>query len=225
VLPVVQGTSENAAHQIIDNGFGIASALDDGWYGRGIYFTSYLKYASLYAKFSSSNGCKVFLVSLVIPGNVYPATEPARDDPLSLMGGAAKKGHQSHYVEVNLQGQPARSEREFYADEIVVFEGCQTLPLFLVYSSEFWKTAPTEDQIFLTADVVIEGENASGEVNGNEDSEEEDDDRDREDLLSLLKSQRKEMKDMRQEIEDQARKLEDMEALVARLRMSSAGLN
>jgi len=39
VLPVVQGTSENAAFRIIKNGFGTVTSLD-GWYGRGMYFAS-----------------------------------------------------------------------------------------------------------------------------------------------------------------------------------------
>ena len=50
VVPVVQGTSENAAFRIIKNGFGTVPSLDDGFYGRGMYFTSSFKYGSKYAK-------------------------------------------------------------------------------------------------------------------------------------------------------------------------------
>ena len=75
---MVQGTSENAAYRIIKNGFGMVAAVDDGYYGRGIYFTSRMKYASRYAHFSPSNGCKVFLVSLVIPGMfILPPKNPS----------------------------------------------------------------------------------------------------------------------------------------------------
>ena len=84
MLPVVQGTSENAAHQIIDNGFGIASALDDGWYGRGIYFTSYLKYASLYAKFSSSNSRR--------GAGAEPYAVGASDRPIGVGSGVVEDG-------------------------------------------------------------------------------------------------------------------------------------
>jgi len=49
VLPVVQGTSENAAFRIIKNGFGTVASLDDGYYGLGMYFTSSFKYSSRYA--------------------------------------------------------------------------------------------------------------------------------------------------------------------------------
>lgn len=146
---MVQGTSENAAYRIIKNGFGTVASLNDGWYGKGMYFTSVMKYASHYARFSSSNGCKIFLMSLVIPGNVYPATENAfvpdsksptgySDNPFGLKGKAPKTGYQSHYVLVN-NFHPVSKVNNMDGDEMGVFEGWQTLPLFLVYTSEFGK--------------------------------------------------------------------------------------
>ena len=136
VLPVVQGTSENAAFRIIKSGFGTVTSLDDGFYGRGMYFSSSFKYASSYAK-STSHG-KVFLIALTVPGNPYPVTEPPnKDNPTSLVGQASKIGYQSHYLEATQRGQPAMNVAERYGDQLVVFEGSQTLPLFLVYTTEF----------------------------------------------------------------------------------------
>jgi len=74
VLPVVQGTSENAAFRIIKNGFGTVGSVDDGYYGRGMYFTSRLQYAARYAQITPHG--KVFLIALTVPGNPYPVTEP-----------------------------------------------------------------------------------------------------------------------------------------------------
>ena len=137
VLPVVQGTSENAAFRIIKNGFGTATSLHDGFYGRGMYFTSSFKYATTYAKPPSPFG-KVFLIALTVPGNPYPVTEaPSKDNPTSLLGQACKTGYQSHYLEATQRGQPAMNVGERSGDELVVFDGSQTLPLFLVYTSEF----------------------------------------------------------------------------------------
>jgi len=70
---MVQGTSQNGAMRIAKNGFGVTATTDDGYYGRGIYFTSYLKYASCYAQ-KTENG-KIFLLSVVIPGNPFPVSE------------------------------------------------------------------------------------------------------------------------------------------------------
>jgi len=136
VLPVVQGTSENAAFRIIKNGFGTVTSIDDGFYGRGMYLTSPFKYASRYAQITPHG--KVFLIALTVPGNPYPVTEPPnKDNATSLLGQACKTGYQSHYLEATLRGQPAINVAERYGDELVVFKGSQTLPLFLVYATEF----------------------------------------------------------------------------------------
>ena len=54
-----------------------------------------------------------------------------------MLGQACKTGYQSHYLEATLRGQPGINVAERYGDELVVFEGSQTLPLFLVYTTEF----------------------------------------------------------------------------------------
>jgi len=141
-----RGTSENAAFRIIKNGFGTVASLDDGFYGRGMYFTSSFKYASSYAQITPHG--KVFLIALTVPGNPYPATEPpfVADEKapegkslntFGLLGQACKAGYQSHYLEATQSGQPAMDVVEGFGDELVVFEGSQTLPLFLVYTTEF----------------------------------------------------------------------------------------
>ena len=103
-----------------------------------MYFTSSADYASVYARPTPKHS-QVFLVSLVVLGNVYPVTElPATiKNPRSLNGAACKTGYQSHYVEVKANFNPARTQQEVIGDEIVAFEGWQALPLFLVYTSEF----------------------------------------------------------------------------------------
>ena len=150
VLPMVQGTSENSGHRIAKNGFGTVSSLDPGWYGQGIYFTSKMSYAGNYAA-RSKDGI-VFLISLVIPGNSFPITEPplakktsgSRINPNGFLGRPCQPGYQSHYTVVDVDrasfGKPVKdSPTELSGDELVVFEPSHTLPLFLVYSSELYQ--------------------------------------------------------------------------------------
>ena len=73
---------------------------------QGIYFTSTFEYANRYA--GISNGMKVFMISLVIPGNPYPVTEkPFTEDetgkileynPDGFYGKACQPGYQSHFT-------------------------------------------------------------------------------------------------------------------------------
>jgi len=43
VVPMIHGTTENAAFRVMEGGFGTVAGLDDGYYGRGMYFTSDLR--------------------------------------------------------------------------------------------------------------------------------------------------------------------------------------
>jgi len=144
VMPFIQGTFEDAGKRISENGFGTVSSLDAGWYGQGIYFTSRPSYAKIYSKKG------VFLISLILPGNSCPVVEDpftdstrSKKNPLGLLGGPCEPGYQSHYVVVPNKwfAFPARFKEgeqfdpKKHADELVVFNHAQTLPLFLVYSS------------------------------------------------------------------------------------------
>jgi len=180
VVPMIHGTSENAAFRVMEGGFGTVAGLDDGYYGRGMYFTSDLRYANMYAEIQAHKakptgpwGSNVFLIAAVLPGNPFPVTEhpfiPKRDqdgkplslaqfemdptleskdkrkrNPFGLLGQACKAGFQSHYTIVDSVhagsafptqhgdfDDQAKARR--VSDELVVFEGAQALPLFLVY--------------------------------------------------------------------------------------------
>ena len=109
----------------------------------------------------SQPGVKVFLIAAVLPGNPYPVTEhplavpfvtdesiggddKRRRNPLGLYGQALKAGYQSHYTVVDsvsmgtafptqLDDFDDPMKKRVVSDELVVFEGAQALPLFLVY--------------------------------------------------------------------------------------------
>ena len=103
---MVQGTTSEAAWGISQSGFGvIASEKDQGWFGKGIYLTSSLKYANLYAKRSaklttaatSTTGDvqkkAAVLVCAVISGNILPVV-----DAKTYYGKHVANGYQSHFT-------------------------------------------------------------------------------------------------------------------------------
>lgn len=148
VLPMIQGTTEEAAWSICEQGFGVVASTDPGYYGQGIYFTSKLNYANMYAKESGDQG-KVFLLSAVVPGNVFPVTEhPFLPDktinPNGLYAKPFRPGYQAHQALVDERNPSVEvfddnKEDLRLADELVIFESAQAVPLFVFYmkSSEF----------------------------------------------------------------------------------------
>jgi len=160
---MLHGTTEDAAIRVIENGFGVV-ANDGGYFGRGMYFTSDMRYSSTYAREHDPKGhpgVKVFLVAMVLPGKSFPATEhpfvvpfvqdpsiegddKRKRNPLGLLGQACKAGYQSHYSVIDTKTFAApfptqfddfddREKKRVVSEELVVFEGAQALPLFLVY--------------------------------------------------------------------------------------------
>lgn len=88
VIAMFHGTIEPTAKKICESGFGTVATLDDGWYGKGIYFTSSLDYALFYAQKAKESfyskpenrrlkkpSYDVIIMSLVTLGNTFPVTE------------------------------------------------------------------------------------------------------------------------------------------------------
>ena len=160
LFPVVQGTSEAAVWSIFQNGFGATATTDDGYYGRGMYFSSAFRWAAKYAR-PDDKGRKPFLICLTIPGNPYPVTElpylenggKKTRNRRGFLGKACQAGYQSHYTIVQGdEGFPVQTlefDRNATADELVVFEAAQVLPLFVFYHS-------TENLVKKTFEMIIE---------------------------------------------------------------------
>jgi len=85
--------------KVAQSGFGTNGTLDSGFYGKGCYFTSSLDYALKYCEVKS---IKVILISLIIPGNVFPVSEAPFIDKVvnenSYYGKACVKGFHTHYT-------------------------------------------------------------------------------------------------------------------------------
>jgi len=119
---------KNIAWKIVQGGFAALCTLDQGFYGKGIYFTSHALYTLPYIVRAKS---PAIIVCLTIPGNPFPVTV-GRNDPDSFYGAPICKGYQSHYVLTNKDGYPWKNEKEKQFDELVLPMEEQILPMFLV---------------------------------------------------------------------------------------------
>jgi len=145
IVPFVHGTDFKDALSIISTGFVALSKIDDGWYGKGLYFSSSLFYTLPYFAIKRT---PAVLISFVLPGNIYPVIEhPNGDD--SLLGSAILPGYNSHYVLTRRNGLPINSSlkpwEKFYS-ELVIEQESSILPFYLVKVniSNFteWKNDP-----------------------------------------------------------------------------------
>eukprot|EP01124_Arcella_intermedia_P034550 TRINITY_DN8585_c0_g2_i2.p1 TRINITY_DN8585_c0_g2~~TRINITY_DN8585_c0_g2_i2.p1 ORF type:complete len:343 (+),score=63.19 TRINITY_DN8585_c0_g2_i2:52-1029(+) len=132
MVPLVHGTSFKIAKSICATGFAALSAMDCGWYGQGIYFSSSARYVTPY--FSSKRKPTV-IVAVVVPGNPYPVVE-GRGEEGSFEGRPIVPGHQCHYVVTGLDGAPVRERRGRVYDELVICQEVQALPVFMVRIDE-----------------------------------------------------------------------------------------
>jgi len=137
VVCLLQGTSEEVVWQICQTGYAVVATRDDGWYGRGIYFTSSAQYAMYYAK-QNTQGEKILTLNFLVPGAIYPVIEDPRNESESLVGRPCQKGHQSHYARVNTQlspqfGYPAVENTQDTYDELVVFQESQVVLKYVLF--------------------------------------------------------------------------------------------
>jgi len=135
VVPMIHGTSDKAVWEICQTGFSTVSTVDDGWFGKGMYFTSFATYATKFYCKANDAGEKVLIISYVVPGNVYPVVESPHDEKNSLKGQPVKNGYQSHYTIVGSDGLPADAKKQCF-DELVVFQENQVIPKYVVIVKE-----------------------------------------------------------------------------------------
>jgi hypothetical protein len=154
VIPVVHATHVDAARNICKTGFATLATVDAGtviilpllkslgWYGQGIYFTTFAEYSATYAlnsplcsflSYITGSVDPCILLCYLVPGNPYPVTEGPFDSKtlkgtvrvtplIKLPGAPLKPGYQSHYILVDGSGVP---DPENGFDEIVVNQDTQ----------------------------------------------------------------------------------------------------
>lgn len=128
IIPVCHGTDLAIAEKICETGFASLSSLDQGWYGKGIYFSSYSLYCSPYIV---SRRQPSIIFGWLLPGNTYPVTESHNSDD-TLIGSALKAGYQSHYIAVDKKGHVNPDDDERY-NEIVVGQESQIVPAAILH--------------------------------------------------------------------------------------------
>jgi len=116
------GSTQNSILSIAQEGFRhpddlktkkkAVSLLDDGYFGRGIYFSLYSDYAMWY---SEERGSDQVLLCSLLPGLTYQCQE-------RMDGGDRQPGFDSHY---SPKGH-----------EIIVFESSQILPRYIITFSQ-----------------------------------------------------------------------------------------
>jgi len=131
IIPALHGTDYAIATSICSTGFAALSTTDGGWYGKGIYFTTFAMYSVPY--FGTKSDPAV-IISYTIIGNTYPVTEPLKSAD-SLVGASLVSGYNSHYVVVDSEGHipdATKDEDQELFDEIVIQQEAQIVPVYVL---------------------------------------------------------------------------------------------
>jgi len=127
IIPACHGTDELKAYKICNGGFASLNTLDAGYFGKGIYMTSYAEYALHYSTGSTPS----IIITYILPGHPYPVIEDHRG-PLTLLGTAPKPGCQSHYVRTNMLGYVLTQQNNDSFDEFVLAQENLIVPAFIL---------------------------------------------------------------------------------------------
>jgi len=133
IIPCAHGTDTSIANKICQTGFAALSSLDDGYYGKGIYFTTSTFYIIPYI---ANRRSPCVIISYILPGNVFPVTEHHLG-PNNLLGKPLKGAHQSHLACTSVDGSVIPKPRpadpsDPYFFEWVVGQESQIVPAYLV---------------------------------------------------------------------------------------------
>jgi len=128
IMLVAHGTDFSTAEKICETGFANLSLLDKGYFGKGIYVTTYFAYTLPYLL---AHKRPAVLLSWAAIGSSYPVYE-LPTGPGSLLGTALKSA--SHYVVVTRNGLPVQSHPydKKSCDEIVLGQEGQISPFCII---------------------------------------------------------------------------------------------
>lgn len=129
IIACLHATDFNTARSISSKGFCALATLDEGFYGKGIYFSTYGSYIAPYFIGKES---PAILVNLVICGNAFPVIE-ASTDKENYLGKPTVSGYQSHFVCTKSDGTPIRQTLTHdESNEIVISQEAQAVPIYIV---------------------------------------------------------------------------------------------
>jgi len=129
IVPTLHGTDADVAWKIASTGFVALSALDAGWYGQGIYFSTYALYTIPYLLKPKP----ALIISYCTPGNVFPVIENPKSPNRGKLGCPIQAGYNSHYVITNSKGYPLKKKaKKNFFDELVLNQEPQVAPAFVL---------------------------------------------------------------------------------------------
>jgi len=131
IIPCIHGCDFDVAKSIASKGFASLASLDAGFYGKGVYFTTFALYSVPYfvAKMEPA-----IIISLACPANVYPVVEHHEHEKHSLLGKPHVSGFQTHYVLTQKNEHVIDNmESPVIYDEIVISQEAQVVPIFIGY--------------------------------------------------------------------------------------------
>jgi hypothetical protein len=131
IIPALHGTDKDIAFKIAGSGFSALSLADQGWFCKGIYFSSLVCYCLPYACMRRN---PTIILSYLNMGHVFPVDEK-HDSNKSLLGSPIKSGYNSCYVVTNKKGHaydPIDDYGTLKCDELVISQESQALPAFII---------------------------------------------------------------------------------------------
>ncbi|CAF1097902.1 unnamed protein product [Adineta steineri] len=141
IVRVWHGCNKKLLPQLLGEGFASLGQLDDGWFGKGMYFSSSAEYASRYCP-QDKNACLLMCYVLVL--NPFPviyddAPEDVQPDKFRFYGRGNHRTFQCHYIPVSGKKStidfrpPLEGTDHAIYDELVVFESANILPQLVVH--------------------------------------------------------------------------------------------
>jgi len=147
ILLVWHGTTVPIAHSIMKLGFASLAKLDEGWFGRGIYFSTYPEYSLRYC-FDSTEPC--LIMSYIILSNPYPVVFEDATPNLKMLGKGGYKNYGCNYVPVIHNGgtdyRPPKPGVSHKYDEVVIFQESHILPKLIIHLQKVEKKVPKQPQ-------------------------------------------------------------------------------
>ncbi|CAF1237850.1 unnamed protein product [Rotaria sordida] len=142
IVRMWHGCKKAILPNLLSNGFAALGTLDDGWYGKAMYFTSSAKYATRYC--GETDGCLIMCYILLLnPFPVVAADVPLTVSPTSfrLYGKGNHKNYQYHYIPVSPVGgsdtwdyrPPTSGTDDAMYDELAVFQETNILPQIVIH--------------------------------------------------------------------------------------------
>ncbi|CAF1463299.1 unnamed protein product [Adineta steineri] len=143
IIRMWHGCRQNILPNLLSDGFSTLGFLDDGWFGKAMYFTSSAKYATRYC--GQTGGCLIMCYLLLL--NPFPVTRTDAPPAVSpnrfrFYGKGNYKNYQCHYIPVSPVGGPNTQDYrppssgnvdDAEYDELAIFQEANILPQVVIH--------------------------------------------------------------------------------------------